>query len=277
MTADVSRQREERFVRHILDAKSRGHALLARLPEAGAILDVGCGTGGFVAAAAECGRQVVGIDIASRWLVVARKRLTPAAKPGLHRQLHHRPNKPRLIAGCAESLPFADDSFPVVVADSLLEHVENPAQAMAEMIRVLQPGGMLVVWFPNRRWLGPDPHVGLCGLGLLPRSLASRYVSARRGPIFWPRCGTGVEWANLAQGIDPRLEVRFQAADLSLWPGDDRSNRARTARMLGRLSRTSGLAALLRTFGPIGELVVRKPAAARSPAHSRRTKPGSPR
>lgn len=277
MTADVSRAREERFVRHILDAKSRGHALLARLSSEGPILDVGCGTGGFVAAAAESGRQAVGIDIAARWLVVARKRLSPSIGSGHPHSLRHGRGKVWLIAGCAENLPFADDSFPVIVADSLLEHVANPAQAMSEMIRVLRPGGTLVVWFPNRRWPGPDPHVGLSGLPLLPRRLAERYVLFRRGPIFWPRCGTGGEWAKLARTLDQRVEVRITAADLSAWPREDRSLRARSARSLGLMSRMHGIGPTLKVLGPIGELAIRKPEAAGSAAKGRSKPSGSAR
>lgn len=263
MTADVSPARERRFVRHILDAQARGHALLARVPGAGAILDVGCGTGGFVAAAAAAGRQVVGIDIASRWLVVCRKRVESAKRTGLKGQptRHSRsdPPGPGLITACVEALPFADGTFAAVVADSLLEHLENPLQAMAEMIRVLKPGGTLVIWFPNRRWIGPDPHIGLIGLPLLPQKLARRYVAARRGPVYWPRCGTGKEWAALALAVDRGLEAHIRAADLNAWPADDRGSRARSARLLGRLAKLPVSADILKRFGPIGEIVIRKP------------------
>ncbi|MBI1322224.1 methyltransferase domain-containing protein [bacterium] len=263
MTADVSRAREDRFVAHILDAQGRGSALLARIPAEGPVLEVGCGTGGFVAAAALAGREIVGVDIAARWLVVARKRLESCTGGYAVRNRHHEATSrfpcPRLLAACAESLPFADASFSVVVADSLLEHVADPAAALAEMLRVLRPGGSIVLWFPNRRWLGPDPHVGLIGLPLLPKRLASRYVKARRGPIFWPPCRTGAEWADLAQAVMPGLESTIRAADLRAWPKADRSMRARSARLLGRLSTVPGFSAVLRHFGPIGEVVLRKP------------------
>ncbi len=263
MTADVSRAREDRFVAHILDAQGRGSALLARIPAEGPVLEVGCGTGGFVAAAAQAGREIVGADIAARWLVVARKRLESitcgSGDRNGHRETAGRRSSPRLIAACAEGLPFADSSFAVVVADSLLEHVADPAVALAEMLRVLRPGGSLVLWFPNRRWPGPDPHVGLVGLPLLPEGLASRYVRFRRGPIFWPPCRTGADWAALAYGLFPGIESTDRAADPRAWPLEDRSARARSARMLGRLSTVPVCSAILRRFGPIGEVVLRKP------------------
>lgn len=281
MTADVSRAREDRFVAHILDAGARGRALLARIPADGPVLEVGCGTGGFAAAAAQAGREIVGVDIAARWLVVARKRL--ASMEGVRtgrnelRKFADARKKPRLIAACAESLPFADATFAVVVADSLLEHVADPALALAEMLRVLSPGGSIVLWFPNRRWLGPDPHVGLIGLPLIPKKLASRYVKARRGPIFWPSCRTGAEWAELAQAVMPGIESNVRAADLRAWPREDRSARARTARFLGRLSTVPGFSVILRHFGPIGELVLRKPVAMNGEAPDCRNSDGAAR
>lgn len=278
MTADVSRAREDRFVAHILDAGARGKALLARIPADGPVLEVGCGTGGFVAAAAQAGREIVGVDIAARWLVVARKRLARlgSVRTGRTetRKFTDSKTKPGLIAACAESLPFADAAFAVVVADSLLEHVADPASAFAEMLRVLRPGGSIVLWFPNRRWLGPDPHVGLIGLPLLPKSLASRYVKARRGPIFWPPCRTGAEWAELAKVVMPGIESTVRAADLRAWPQADRSARARAARLLGHMSTVPGFSAILRHFGPIGEIVIRKPVAESVEASKSRLSPG---
>ena len=75
MTDDVLDPRRDRFLRHIAGAEARGEALVDRLPRGGRILEVGCGSGGLLAAAARSGRSMVGVDIASRWLVVARRRL----------------------------------------------------------------------------------------------------------------------------------------------------------------------------------------------------------
>ena len=107
------------------------------------------------------------MDIASRWLVVARRRLNDR---GLFSPL---------LAADAESLPWPAASFDIVVADSVIEHLERPDLALAEIHRVLRPGGVFAAWSPNRLSLTPDPHVGLWGVGWLPKAFRSTYVKAR--------------------------------------------------------------------------------------------------
>jgi SAM-dependent methyltransferase len=55
----------------------------------------------------------------------------------------------RLLKASATSLPFKDQSFDIVAAYQVLEHISEPKQALAEMLRVLKPGGMLCVVGPN--------------------------------------------------------------------------------------------------------------------------------
>lgn len=173
LTDDVVDQRRDRFLRHIAGAVARGEALASRLPGAGLMLEIGCGTGGLLVAAARSGRSIVGVDVASRWLVVARRRL---ADHGLRLPL---------VAAGGDQLPWPDATFDAVAADSVLEHLDDPASALREWRRVLKPGGELVVWSPNRFTLTTDPHLGLWGVGWLPRAWVPSYLS-RRGRTDWP-------------------------------------------------------------------------------------------
>ena len=64
---------------------------------AGPWLDLGCGSGSFLTIAANAGIEIVGIDVAERWLVVAKKRLVEEELVGIS-----------LACGNAEALPFAN-------------------------------------------------------------------------------------------------------------------------------------------------------------------------
>jgi ubiquinone/menaquinone biosynthesis C-methylase UbiE len=172
LTEDEDR-RGARFLQHIAGAAARGEALATRLPRGGQVLEIGCGTGGLLVAAARAGIAITGVDVAARWLVAARRRLAD-----------DRLSVP-LLAATAEQLPWPDGQFDTVVADSVLEHLDEPVAALREWLRVLRPGGRLIVWSPNRFMLTTDPHLGLWGLGWLPRRWLPAYLRLR-GRRAWP-------------------------------------------------------------------------------------------
>jgi SAM-dependent methyltransferase len=59
-----------------------------------------------------------------------------------------------LLVGSAESLPFADGEFDLVLSFHMIEHLSHPEKFLSEANRVLQPGGTLVLATPNPRGLG---------------------------------------------------------------------------------------------------------------------------
>jgi len=127
-------------------------------------LEIGCGTGGFLVAAHRHFDAVVGTDIGLQWLVIARKRLDEANV-----------DVPLVCAG-AEHLPFPADQFDLVVAEDVIEHVQNQKQTVQESARVLNRHGLLFLATPNRLSLTPEPHVGVWGVGFLPRRWMDAYV-----------------------------------------------------------------------------------------------------
>jgi SAM-dependent methyltransferase len=100
----------------------------------GDILDAGMGPGRLCAALAERGWRVSGVDVAAEMVELARERLPEA--------------RDRLLRAEMDSLPFPDESFDAVVATGSLEYA-GPARALAELARVLRPGGAAVVSYPN--------------------------------------------------------------------------------------------------------------------------------
>ncbi len=242
MTPDVDPARRSRYLGHILGAEARGAALAALLPMGGRIVEVGCGTGGLLAAGARLGLAIEGVDIASRWLVVARRRLDDE---GL---------SVPMVAASAERLPYPDGSVDAIVADSLLEHLDDPSAAVREWARVLKPGGSLVAWSPNRFALTVDPHVRLWALGWLPRGWMPAYVRWRRGGAWPPACLSPGEARRLAGSAGfEGIEVEPPAI-----PEGWASGRPGLQRLVigayGQARQVPGSRALLRAVGPLWEL-----------------------
>ncbi len=140
--------------------------LLGRLP-AGPLLDLGCGMGRYLAAAAQRGLAAAGVDASLCQLVLARKLL---GELGL---------SATLVAAEAERPPFAARTFAAVAAADLLEHVPDPEAVIARAGDLLAAHGKLYASTPNRFSLTPEPHVGVWGLGYLPRPWAERFVARR--------------------------------------------------------------------------------------------------
>ena len=134
----------------------------------GLLLDVGCSTGGILAAAARPGRTVIGVDVAFRWLCVGSIRLQELGISAT------------LVCANAEALPFPDGLFYTVTAIDLIEHTRNQARALQEGYRVCRPGGT-ALWIMNNRYAPlPDPQVHLWGVGLLLQRWQAAYVRFRR-------------------------------------------------------------------------------------------------
>ena len=143
------------------------------------ILEVGSGMGMLVAVATKLGLDIVGCEPAAN----------AYAHLGAARDALMRANgvSPRSIVACAaEQLPWAEDTFDVVLSFQVLEHVVAPAKMLAEAMRVLKPGGRLYCEAPSHRSL-IEGHFGIAWLPVLANSkpLAKAYVAMQgRNPAF---------------------------------------------------------------------------------------------
>jgi SAM-dependent methyltransferase len=99
------------------------------------ILEVGCGSGGLLKLLA-ASNTVVGIDASSAGIDACRARGIEA----------------RCMDPSSEPLPFASESFDIVICLETMEHMMSPYYAMLEIRRVLKTGGRLVCSVPNPVW-----------------------------------------------------------------------------------------------------------------------------
>jgi len=100
------------------------------------VLDVGCGAGLLAHPLAQEGHQVFGVDLSSKSLEIAQTQDSTKSICYLHAD--------------AYELPFPDKSFEVVCAMDILEHLEEPEQAIKEISRVLKPSGLFFFHTFNR-------------------------------------------------------------------------------------------------------------------------------
>jgi SAM-dependent methyltransferase len=105
----------------------------------GVILIDGCGLGQYAAHLLMDSSQVIAFDIEQERAVIAQQQV------------------PLTHVAAAEFLPYPDNRFDVILSNEVIEHVQDDRMALAEMARVLKPGGRAVIFCPNR-WYPFETH-----------------------------------------------------------------------------------------------------------------------
>jgi len=103
-------------------------------PQNARILVDGCGVGMYVRAFSGFSGRVHGLDIEPERVAEARETV-----PDAH-----------LLVAVGERLPYGDDLLDIVLSHEVIEHVEDDRQMLVEALRVLRPGGRLLLFCPNR-------------------------------------------------------------------------------------------------------------------------------
>jgi 2-polyprenyl-3-methyl-5-hydroxy-6-metoxy-1,4-benzoquinol methylase len=168
-------------------------------------LDAGCGAGTLAKFLTLRGQRVVGVDAFAVPVTLATG-IVPEAR--------------FLVADLNEPLPFADESFDLVLSYEVIEHLTRPEVFAKEALRVLRPGGAVVLKTPNRldfyrmadpllgrTWYADEDHThvryfGQFGLARLLRRAGFVDVSVRAGTKPFLR-----KWRRWRKWFDPRLPV----------------------------------------------------------------------
>ena len=173
------------------------------------VLDVGAGFGRHVFECARRGADVVALDYAEDEVVETRATLGGMVDAG---EIELERFK-GVLRGDATGLPFADASFDVVITSEVLEHIQDDVAAIAEMFRVLKPGGVFAAtvsaWLPEKiNWMLSDEyhapkaaggHVRIYSKTELAAKLraagldvlGTHRAHALHSPYWWLKCAVG--------------------------------------------------------------------------------------
>jgi SAM-dependent methyltransferase len=179
------------------------------LPTGALLLDAGAGFGRHAFGAARIGARVVALDFAADEVAGTRATFAAMLDAGEIRA----DNFVGGLRGDATTLPFPDDTFDCVLTSEVLEHVQRDTDALAELVRVLKPGGSFAAtvpaWLPEKiNWALSDeyhaPHVpgghvriySATELKAKLRAAGLTVTSAHRthalhSPYWWLRCAVG--------------------------------------------------------------------------------------
>ena len=186
LTDDLGRDREW--------SKVRAKAESARIPAARVcdellqngivvagkrVLDLGAGLGCLTTELASRGGCMVSIEPGEAWRKVAAAQLAE-----LGRATGGEERVGQVLGAVGEALPFADNSFDLIVSLQVLEHVQQPTRVVHELYRVLKPGGHLYIAYENYLSFR-EPHYDVLWWPLLPKALGAAYLKLRgRNPRF---------------------------------------------------------------------------------------------
>lgn len=173
------------------------------------VIDVGCGLGRHSYEAYRRGADVIAFDQNAEELAEVDTMLQAMGAEGEAPASA----KAQVVVGDALALPYPDGSFDCVIASEILEHIPDDGTAIAELARVLKPGGTLAVtvprWLPERIcWMLSDAYhanegghiriyradelrAKLQSAGL--RFTGSHHAHALHSPFWWLKCAVGVD------------------------------------------------------------------------------------
>jgi ubiquinone/menaquinone biosynthesis C-methylase UbiE len=181
------------------------------------VLEVGAGLGNILIQMKLNGINAVGIEPSKEYYEIIKKRLG-----------QHNLDVSSVIKGYGENLPFDDHTFDFVLIMQVLEHVNDPEGVLAEINRVLRPGGICYITAPNYLSFREN-HYRVFWFPMMPKFVAGWYLRLRvRDTSFLQnhinyitflkviRIATRLKWNNLTiksflEKFENPLQIRSKA------------------------------------------------------------------
>jgi SAM-dependent methyltransferase len=180
------------------------------LPPGSLVLDAGAGFGRHAFEFARRGHRVVALDYAADEVEGTRDTFAAMVEAD---EIEEK-NYVGVLRGDATALPFVDGAFDAVVTSEVLEHIPDDTGALAELTRVLRPGGVLAAtvptWLPEKiNWMLSDDYHAPAAVGGHVRIYSatdlkakmraaglrvagSHHAHALHSPYWWLKCAVGV-------------------------------------------------------------------------------------
>jgi len=163
-------------------------AAVQAMPDAGSVLDLGCGTGALVRRLAQrpdstpsATGRLIGLDASPKMVEVARQSVPPGEKRLLY------------VVGRAEKVPLPDRSVDLVVSTTSFDHWADQAAGLRECRRVLRPAGRLVLADLISPVLWPTTLAGRRGHARTPGQVERLLTAAGLRPLTWHRIATLIQ------------------------------------------------------------------------------------
>ncbi|MBI2589433.1 methyltransferase domain-containing protein [Candidatus Berkelbacteria bacterium] len=195
------------------------------------VLDVGCNAGARLEALRrEYGIEGTGIDLSPKTIALGQKHF-----PALTLQV-----------GDAELLPYQENSFDTVISFETFEHLPNPGKALAEIGRVVRPGGWVLIYAISRRnagtwhWLQSKLSGGRLGTGALRDHLPELLVPPECFPAWSQKAGLKIQQRGLLHQFFTLLHDEPWSAFLATLAPKRSRPRLDTIKMAGNLPRAPG-------------------------------------